>query len=380
MNRNGFILPLALVIMVTVSMVAVTALQVSVTDFQANRGSRLAVRALYAADAGSQRTIARWESGPYGALEPGDSVVSGWASLPDRSQYRTVVRRLDDGTAEDPMFSLLTEGRPSRESLARRRIITVLQGGGGSTPCCRAAIAVNGRLRVDRDGMLDGRDHTPAGWGSYCPSPEDPLAAILASEEDDLAVNRNGVLEGEPTILYDDAVGWSLVSAFGGMTYQNIADRADIVLSGRSERLREVEPQARSGVCDTRNEDNWGAPEHPWSSCWDYVPIIHAQGNLRIDEGEGQGILLVDGNLSIRGDFRFYGLVVVQGTLDLRDDGRLTGGLLVGNNDSRGQQSRIRRDAVVEYSSCAVARSWGDFGGSGEISPLPVRGWFEASP
>jgi hypothetical protein len=154
-NRRGFTLPLALVILVAVSMMVATSVHVSLSDFHSNRGGRLAARALFAAEAGSQHTIARWESGPYGSLVPGDSVSSGWTTLPDGSRYRSVVTRLDDGSDDSPLYRVTTEGRPSRTSTARRQVTTVLTGG-ASTPDllrrrdhrCRPAASRRGAGRV----------------------------------------------------------------------------------------------------------------------------------------------------------------------------------------------------------------------------------------
>ena len=406
MNRHGFTLPLALVILVAVSMMVATSVHVSLGDFHSNRGGRLAARALFAAEAGSQHTIARWASGPYGSLVPGDSTSSAWTTLPDGSRYRSVVARLDDGSGDSPLYRVTTEGRPSRTSTARRRVTTILTGGASSPLCCDAAITVAGRLRVDaepgeyEDGEgpgggpppwagggggggerpnIDGRDHVPVAWAGYCPSLQDPVAGIRVARAQDVQIQRDALVVGNPETLVDSSVDQGVVQVIGGTTYAALAARADIVFEARDDEVEDVRPRSRSGACNTSDRRNWGAPRNPGSVCWDYLPVIHARGDLTIDDdGHGQGILLVDGDLEVEDEFHFYGLVIVRGTVRWRDDARLTGGVVVGNRGNPGIQSRIEDETAIDYSSCAVARATGRFGGTAQgVRPLPGRHWFE---
>lgn len=120
---------------------------------------------------------------------------------------------------------------------------------------------------------------------------------------------------------------------------------------------------------------NWGAPELPGSACWTYLPVIHADGTLRIDDGGvGQGLLLVDGDLRLSEDFHFYGVAIVKGRAFLEDAASITGGLIVGNDGSAGQRSELSDSSLVRFSSCAVARATADLAG---VELLPGRFWFE---
>ena len=389
MSRRGFVLPLALAIMVAVSIGAVTALTVATADFQANRATRRATRALLTAEAGARRTVARWGNSPFGALIPGDSAASGWIGLPDGSLYQSVVLRVDDG-AGTPLYRVLTEGRPSRQATARRRILTMVRGGGGGSLCCRAAAVVGGDLRVrapnsprggrGRGGagpqppMVDGRDHVPMVWAGFCPAMAPATAGVTIRRSQDLDLERDATLAGSPEILVDASLGPSAADVLGTTTFAALAARANVVFSGNERFRSRIGPSARNGQCDLGDDLNWGAPETPASVCWDYLPIIHAQRDLRIDEpGQGQGILLVEGDLDVRDDFRFYGLVVVKGTLDMRDVS-ITGGRVVGGGGNGNGRSEIRDDGLVEYSSCAVARA---SAGLGSATFLDGRHWFE---
>lgn len=398
---GGFALPVAIVILVAVSIMAVSALRIALEDFQANRSSRLAGRALYAAEAGAQRTLVRWTSSSFGGLPPGDSASTGWVQLPSRAVYQSVVVRVDDGSGT-PIFRVLTEGRPDRHSSARRRILTMLQASGGGTVCCDAAVAVRGRLTVQappepgggrgrgsgrgqgRGGgwtpptQVDGRDHVPFSWATYCPNPGTAIGGVSIDDLGDLRLLGDPTIEGSPKTQEDRSIGGSLVTTLGTTTYDDLAARAEIVYDRHSTYLNGwIRPSGRHGVCTTSDDTNWGAPEDPGSACWDYLPVIHATGDLTVDaSGQGQGILLVDGDLDVSGALSFYGLIVVQGSARFRGSAEVTGGVLIGGGNRGRGRSSIAEDALLSYGSCAIARSTAGLGG---ISYLNGRHWFEIS-
>jgi len=379
--RAGVALPLALAVMVAVTVISVTAIQVALADYQANRGTRMSARALFAAEAGAERTLALWDTGPWTGLASGDSASTGWVKLPDGALYRSVVLRVDDNSGT-PMFRVLTEGRPSRTNTARRTILTMVTANGtGALLVGDAAIRIRGRLQLrgsrddDDPPMVDGRDHVPSRWASQCPSPGPGVTGAIVRRTQDLRLQRDATIAGSPEVEYDSSMDGSVTDDIGGTSWDDLVARANWSYTRNTQFRNEIEPSARDGVCDTSDPNNWGAPEVPSSVCADYAPIIHVDGNLRIDdEGQGQGILLVDGNLDIRDEFRFYGVVVVRGRLVMRDEGLIVGAAIVrGGNGSNGT-TQLRNESRIRFSSCAVARV---STGSGETRFLPGRWWFE---
>ncbi len=382
MNRSGFALPLALVVLVAVSMMVATAMQVSLSDFYANRSMRMSDRALYAAEAGTDRTLATWTTVPFSTLAPGASLSSGWTLLPDGSTFQSVVTRLDPGATSTALYRVLVEGRPSRQSAARRSLIAIVQSTPGAKRCCDAAVSFYGRLRDASDGTsasgdvsVDGRDHLPSGWTGYCPALGAGDAGIRTRRTQDLTIANGVVVMGTPSTEVDATISTNLVRTFGATTYTELANRADIVISSQNPRLDDVRPRSSGSVCTRTDQENWGAPESPGSVCWSYLPIIHVTDDLVLEgAGTGQGILLADGDVDMRNTFRFYGLIVVQGQLIMRDDTVVRGAILIGNRDNTNTQSTIRDEAIVEYSSCALARVLPP---SSSAQFLPGRHWFE---
>jgi len=86
--------------------------------------------------------------------------------------------------------------------------------------------------------------------------------------------------------------------------------------------------------------------------------IAHADQSLDIDGGEGAGILLVEGDLSLTGRFNYYGLIIVTGDVTITATGgdriNLYGQIYLGGqlNISASGGGTERIDIV--YASCAV--------------------------
>jgi hypothetical protein len=68
-------------------------------------------------------------------------------------------------------------------------------------------------------------------------------------------------------------------------------------------------------LCDISDPTNWGDPLNDDEPCTNYFPIIYVAGDLTVNTGVGQGLLLVDGDLNAQGNFTFYGIVIVRGRL-----------------------------------------------------------------
>ena len=92
----------------------------------------------------------------------------------------------------------------------------------------------------------------------------------------------------------------------------------------------------------------------------------------------GQGVLLVDGDLDLRGDFAFYGIIIVQGRMRTQGQGnRVYGGVLAGNADFDTQA--ITGGSVVTTSTCAVSRAVSESASLTRARPLHARSWVDLS-
>lgn len=433
MSRRGAVLPMVLALMLALTALAAGTLRVTLGDLAASRGTRWADQALHAAEAGTEQILGTWRQGPWPDLAPGDTARGEWMEFGPGGRARGFVERVDDGS-DAPLFRIVVEGRSAREGGARRTVVTAVTSGGAGGPALDAALLVGGRLQVggdrddddswggtwgdglaggercdddrgrgreeedddddrdcdddgpargwrvgrDDDGELaaiSGLDGVPAGWRRVCGAASDDVAGIRSASRSDIRLHRDAVIRGRPAVAAHGAIDDAAIEAVLGGSWDALVGAADVTLRGNSRIRREIAPRVRRGRCDAGDDLNWGDPEDPSSPCWDRLPVIHAEGDLRIDGGGiGQGILLVEGDLSMTEDMRFYGLVVVRGRLDLRDEATLVGGGVVAGGRTGTRTSHIRDASRILYSSCVLARH---STGSGGVAPLPGRHWFE---
>jgi len=164
------------------------------------------------------------------------------------------------------------------------------------------------------------------------------------------------------------------------LNWDDLISMADITLSGGS--LNSMGPDSTAaGLC--RNgaafPSNWGNPENAGAACSDWFPIIHITGNATIQSGGvGQGVMLVDGDLDLRGNFSFYGIIIVQGNMSTQGQGnRIWGGVLASNADFDTQA--LTGGSVVTNSTCAVRRAVKESLSLTRVRPLLARSWVDLS-
>jgi hypothetical protein len=116
---------------------------------------------------------------------------------------------------------------------------------------------------------------------------------------------------------------------------------------------------------------NWGDPLDPTGPCGNYFPIIYSENTLRINGDRGQGVLIVNGDLEVQGNFEFFGPVIVKGHLKTTGTGgHFNGGVIAANVDL--EQNTVLGNAVVNFSSCALLKA---LNGSASAALLQERSW-----
>lgn len=383
---GGFVLPVALVVLLILAMITSVGLYASRNDFRAAEATHQAAVALAAADAGASRLVATWAQSVPALPVPGDSLIIDWQALPDSSLYRSVVYRAPVGAGATPSSTVTvrTTGRVRPPGTARRTVVTMVEAGGSGGLCCSAAVKVLSGFSVNgpkKNGPLpgfDGTDQVPLGWpGSSCPGSPQDLPGLITSDATRINVTGDVQIAGTPPIQQDTTITATDFTSPGGVPYDSLATFSNVVFTKNQQFKNDIGPVTAGGVCDTSVDTNWGSPQDPAGPCGGYAPIVHVAGNAVIrGTGQGQGILLVDGNLDIDDDFSYYGLVIVLGRLRIRGPGRIYGAVLV---QDRSGKSELSGGGQVLYSSCAVQRAMdglppGLFSGA---SHTAERAWFE---
>jgi len=121
---------------------------------------------------------------------------------------------------------------------------------------------------------------------------------------------------------------------------------------------------------------NWGEPVDRSSACATRVPVIFAPGDLTIDGGVGQGVLLVGGHLVIAGAFTFSGQIVVRGGMETRADNIAISGTVAAWRErvdptapaAASNEVMLTHATTVRYSRCDA-----DHGVASWLQPRRVR-------
>jgi hypothetical protein len=183
------------------------------------------------------------------------------------------------------------------------------------------------------------------------------VPAILIDDHAEIVASGRLRAHGRPTVREGPAITVESLLPSGDPGWGDLTGLASSSHTFSTQTLDDIGPVERvDGTCDRSAGTNWGAPHDARSPCFDFFPLIHSTGDLEIAGGSGQGILLVEGDLEVRGGFEFYGPVIVRGTLLVQGAGaHFNGGVIVANVN--GGASALTGQASVNYSSCALTRS-----------------------
>lgn len=332
-SRSGFALAVVVFAMALVGAMVAGSFFVGWQERQIERNAKSAGDALAAAEAGAYRTLVTWD-GRLEGLEPGDSAPGTAAAWGATGRYRTSLLRLNRSVFLVRSEAWLDDGGRHRVGLLVRLEAPNLD------PA--AALVSAGPVTVTGGAAIDGRDVIPPRW--TCDSVGGPAPDTRST---------TGSADGE---LDRD---W-----FAGLRRYS----TKIVPGGAFT----VTPTASSGVCNVRDRTNWGEPADPGHPCSAYFPVVWVVGDATVNQVRGQGILIVDGDLTLEGGFEYFGVVVVRGRLATRGvGGRVWGGAIAGSAALAGAGA-LGVGASIQRSTCAIGRA---LEAAGRPRPLTSRSW-----
>src|SRR2546429_1488192 len=240
------------------------------------------------------------------------------------------------------------------------------------------AITTQGNTTVNGNVTVNGNDVPPAGWAG-CGTPLPAVAGAAISPTTTATINGSGSVTGSPPVLTTTAASdTNTYFNYGDATYQSLAASATLTYTGGTTVLNGVGPLVVGGVCQASlNPPNWGEPTHaapPATPCESYFPVIHALGDLKITTGRGQGILLVDGDLTIAGNFAFDGAVIVRGGLKMTGTGNKIVGAVMSASVNVDDNVALAGNTSLLYSSCALISA---LSASAYPQQAKERGWVD---
>ena len=277
-------------------------------------------------------TLASWDGAARLRQRVGSTVLL--ASQPRTGMANVYVTRLTTR-----VFVIVADVRNARDGASRRvgSYVRVPL----PTPSLRAALITDGDVRIGLDARVIA--------DSVCGDP--PRAALVVTPSAQLVVDPAAP---QPTLSRDPAAADSTTyEQFGASTWNDIALVADLRVAAGAHVT--PSPPSEGSAC-SRTESNWGDPTSLTSPCANYTPLVVADGDLTIDGGRGQGVLVVGGRLVIAGPFEYSGQIVARRGIETSADNIAISGVVYAR---RGDDSVNANVAVmlshrttIRYSGC----------------------------
>lgn len=374
-ERKGFALPITLFALLIIGVLATSSFYMARQETRIGIASENSSLALYMAEEGLSSVLDGW------SMDEAETMVP-WTTVTVADTLEDGIWSVDITRMTGRLFLLESTGSVTRGgsvfSGANRRVSSsVRMFSADIAP--PAAMTTRGPTTVSGGAQVRGQDDVPAGWASFCPDPLTDKPGLLTDNDAGVSLLGGAVITGVPAIEEDSSISDDTFQQFGELTWDDLVDRADIHIPSGT--INTIQPDSTvAGGCITSNPLNWGNPLNPNGACGDYFPIIHIRAPFgRIQSGgEGQGIMLVDGDLDLRGDFVFHGIIIVQGSFETQGSGnRILGGVMASNVDFENQA--LTGTAVVSYSGCSVERAVLNNKNLTRARPLAQRSWVDLS-
>jgi hypothetical protein len=382
-GRAGFALPVAVFALVIVGVLVTGGFYMARQETRIGVASANAADAFYLAERGIYNTLAGWNNANM-------SKVGAWNTT-------TLT-----GTGTNGTYSVKVMPMTSRlyflESTG-----TVTKGGALWSGATRqvgmiarimtaqldppAALTTIGSLKFGGSAIIDGNDTDPAHWPAgdcTTTNTNKPGVMIKDSTKIDFSGNeskiRSSQLFGSTDIAQDASMTSASLTQFGDMSWN---DLTSIATKKYNSQPSDPAPSSTGSVCNENVANNGGAPLSAVHPCYNFFPIIwlNNPGTLwNFSGGNGQGIMLIEGDLKVTGQFEFYGPIFIKGHIETAGGGGVQhfhGGMIAANADL--EQNSVLGTADIVYSSCAVERAILNNAALNKAKPLARRSWVDLS-
>ena len=223
-----------------------------------------------------------------------------------------------------------------------------------------AAVSGDATVTVDSLATIRGGRTTPPGWSCVGDAPLDALALGPAAPPPIVLGALRGTISGPGGIGASTAADWE--AEWNRMT---------AVASHRFPRDTVVTPMPDSSASGC---SGWGEPDRSvrGAACIRRFAIVHASGALTLTGGRGQGVLLVEGPLTLDGT-AFTGLILAHASVRLTGGARLLGGVVIAGPQRSPVTFGVADSSLIAASSCAMAAS---LVGGALFREVPSQAWY----
>ena len=354
-QRRGFALPVAVFAMVIVGVLVTGGFYIAGQESRVGIASSHGTEAFYHAEVALTEVIGNSNFRHYARdLAIGDSALVNRTHADVNT--RVAVTRVGENLYFLAAQSTLTKGGAVYSGATRRIGTTVRLETANIDP--PAALTTRGNVNLVGSAEITGADTDPSGWDD-CDYGVDNKPGIMHDGSGTVTTSGGATFSGSPAQTVDPSIDEQTFTQFGDLSWDDLVAMANIRFPGGN--INTTGPRLTAdGRCDEGHNLNWGDPgaQVPKPPCGDYFPIIHVAGNARIQSGGiGQGILLVDGDLDLRGNFVFYGIIIVQGAFQTQGGGnRIVGGVMAANATLDNTQ-QMSGSSVVQNSNCSASHA-----------------------
>jgi hypothetical protein len=337
---------LVLVAMVVLLVLSSGAMVGSMQELRTSRNLSVQQRALAVAEYGMNAQLANWPL-TRNALANG-AIDSTVVVVQTGDTARVRVQRLNART-----FNLVSIGRASIGSsrLEAQRQTSLLVRVSSPSIKPQGLMTIFNGLQVQGSPVLNGRNTPPPGWSACSGYPTTDTVAVAYNPSSVPSVQKANQTVGgtRATAAAADTANYSV---YGSETWASLVAKANVTTSGGN-----PSPSGNATTCTT-SSTNWGEPSRASGAvvgCQNYFPVIYSAGDLMITGGRGQGILLVNGTLTLRGNFMFAGIIIVRNDLDVAGTPEVYGSVMVRGANNTG--SRVLGNASFYFSHCAAGQA-----------------------
>lgn len=358
--RDGMALPATLLALVIVGALVTGGVYTAMANDRTSANTEVGQYAFMAAERGLDEVLGTWLRADFQTKLPttGSTFTVGPVAVTAGdldAQYTVSVKRLNTF-----MYMVESDGEivsGGRYAGAKRRVAQIVRTRHTSFPKDRA-VSTHVDLRMVGKAGVSGADTIPQEW-SGCPAGVGTRTGVVHDDDAEVkivgAAGVTGVPKYGPRPLTQDSF-----LKYGDMHLNDLIATANHTLAAGN--YGGMAPSVNDdGFCDTTDDLNWGDPDDDTGPCHLYWPVIYSPGDVTINNGVGQGILIVGGDLQLGGNVEFTGLVFVYGALKSVGSGnKVIGSVSVLGQSPDGSEldATGAGSTMIHLSSCAIERAY----------------------
>lgn len=376
--QSGFAMFMALGALVIVAVLIAGSSYITTQEARLGQNQLVQSRALAAAEYGLNKIQADWDKTPNLQMPNGTFYDTNY-TIANQGLARVRYVRLNNET-----FWIVSEGRAtvgnsvSAARTAVKRVGAILR---LRIPTIKAngAVTTGGDVTVKGSPIVNGVNTTPSGWTGCATGDTLNKAGLVVAPDAVVTIQKAGQVLGSPTVDTSElAADSNTYVRFGDETWTALVAQANLTLPGGAYGSA-VAPVTASGSCDKSVTTNWGEPHRSGADyvaeCINYFPIIYSSTTLSLNgNGRGQGVLLVQGDLTINGTFEWYGLIVVSGDVKKGNGTAKIWGGIMARSAQIDDDNEVMGNITINYSQCGLERA---MRGSAQVVQAKHRAWTE---